>query len=215
MVLIACLRSVARRVGTPMEHGSGYVARIFRAAGGGVSCLEAEERSSAAIEPEAELVGVCDCSVRRGADAARNSRRAAIHRANGVSGVVRSAPSCFWEAREALRILAFPLFLLLFLFPIPGHRVRPHHAAAADLRIGHRRNDFEYDRHSCFARWQYPGASARAALGGGGVQRNSIAAVAIVLVVGLRLLLRQRVSMRWVLLAATVPDRDRGERALR
>ena len=104
-----------------------------------------------------------------------------------------------------LRILAFPLLLLLFLFPIPAIVYARVTLPLQIFASATAETDFELDRHSGPARRQYPGASARAAFGGGSVQRHSLAAVAVFLALIYAYFFDQKVWMRWVLLAATIP----------
>src|SRR5262249_55920635 len=136
-----------------------------------------------------KLVGNGDCHRRRIANAARGPRGAGIPLADGVPGFTDR--SGFVPGREAgfagARISAAAALISV---SHPGDCVRASDTFVATARFGSCRGSAEWGWSSSAAGWQYFGAREGTDFGGGGVQRDTVIAVASVFVLGLRIFFR-------------------------
>jgi exosortase len=207
VLLLACyaplLAGLARQWSTDPDMSHGFL--VLPVAAFVVWRRRAEIAGGAQRErPRPELVGPRDRGLGGGADAAGHAGGASVHRANGLSGFFTGAV-LFLGGTRALKTLAFPLLLLLFLFPIPAI---VYARITLPLQI-------------------FASAAAETVLNGIGIpvlrdgnilelphQRLSVveacSGIRSLLSLGFLALVYayffdQRVRMRWVLLAATVP----------
>ncbi len=111
----------------------------------------------------------------------------------------------FLGGTRTLKILAFPLFLLTFMFPIPAiiyaRMTLPLQLFASSVA----ETILSLIGVAGAARRQCSGIGQPAAFGGGGLQRNPVAGFARFLSLVYAYFFDRKAWMRWVLLAATIP----------